>query len=66
MPTIRTLQDIMDDDNFAKYAEFSEYNLLSSVHVSATETPIYTFAPPQPPPEPPPSHINVVTVPEHE
>ncbi len=66
MPTIRTLQDIMDDDNFAKYAEFSEYNLLSSVHVSATETPIYTFAPPQPPPEPPPSRINVVTVPEHE
>ncbi len=56
----------MDDDTFAKYAAFSEYNLLSSVHVSATETPIYTFEPPQPPPEPPPSRINVVTVPEHE
>ena len=70
LPHARCLRDIINDESYLKYSDYSEINIChtASLGNSASPDTPYEHAPPQPPPEPPPNTpvIHVTEVQPHE
>ena len=67
---MRCLQDIINDEHFTKFGDFSEIDIKYAASLGNSASPQfeYEYGSPHPDPEPPPHtpHINIVDVPEHE
>ena len=57
LPHARCLRDIMDDESYLKYSDYSEINICHTASLGKSASPDipYEYAAPQPPPEPPPN-----------